>query len=102
MKSYKTEIRPNKTQIELIHQTFGNVRYVYNQFIKLNFDRLTENQSVISGYEYSKILNNSSERPDWLIRSPSKAIKQSIMNAHAALHDYLKGRKGRPNLKKEI
>lgn len=101
MKSYKTEIRPNKTQIELIHQTSGNVRYVYNQFIKLNFDRLTENQSVISGYEYSKILNNSSERPDWLIRSPSKAIKQSIMNAHAALHDYLKGRKGRPNLKKK-
>lgn len=101
MKSYKTEIRPNKTQIELIHQTFGNVRYVYNQFIKLNLDRLADNQSIISGYEYSKMLNNDPNRPEWLTRSSSKAIKQAIMNAHGALHDYLKGRKGRPNFKKK-
>ena len=24
MKAYRTEIKPNKEQIELIHQTFGN------------------------------------------------------------------------------
>lgn len=101
MKSYKTEIRPNKTQIELIHQTFGNVRYVYNQFIKLNFDRLSENQSIISGYEYSKMLNNDPERPDWLVKSHSKSIKQAIMNAHRALWDYLNGIRGKPNFKKK-
>ena len=35
MKAYKTEIKPNKKQIELLHQTFGNTRYIYNQFIKI-------------------------------------------------------------------
>jgi len=40
MKAYKTEIHPTKDQIKLIHQTCGNVRYVYNQFIAFNFERL--------------------------------------------------------------
>lgn len=78
MKVYKTEIKPNKEQIELIHQTFGNTRYVYNQFITLNFKRLNANEGIISGYSYSKMINNDPERPDWLTKSPSKAIKQAI------------------------
>ena len=35
MKAYKTEIYPNKSQIELIHQTCGNVRYIYNHVVIL-------------------------------------------------------------------
>lgn len=101
MKAYKTEIQPNKEQIELIHQTFGNTRYVYNQYIKLNLDRLKENQDILSGFEYSKMLNNDPERPDWLLKSPSKAIKQAIMYAHQAFWGYLKGNKGIPRFKKK-
>ena len=101
MKAYKTEIKPNKEQIRLIHQTFGNTRYVYNQFIELNFKRLDENQDIISGYDYSKIINNDPERPDWLVKSSSKAIKQAIMNAEKALRGYLKGDKGKPRFKKK-
>ena len=94
MKAYKTEIKPTKKQIELIHQTFGNTRYVYNQFIKLNLERHEKKQSIISGYDYSKMINNDPERPDWLIKSSSKAIKQAIMNGEKAIRDYLKGDKG--------
>jgi len=101
MKAYKTEIKPTRKQIELIHQTFGNTRYVYNQFIKLNLERHEKKQSVISGYDYSKMINNDPERPDWLIKSPSKAIKQAIMNGEKAIWAYLKGDKGEPNLKKK-
>ena len=102
MKAYRTEIKPNKEQIELIHQTFGNTRYVYNQFITLNFKRLNANEGIISGYSYSKMINNDPERPDWFARSPSKAIKQAIMNADKAFRDYLKGNKGKPKLKKKM
>ena len=101
MKAYKTEIKPNKEQIKLIHQTFGNTRYVYNQFIELNFERLDANQGIISGYDYSKMINNDPERPGWLIKSSSKAIKQAIMNAEKAFKDYLKGDKGKPKFKKK-
>lgn len=101
MKAYKTEIKPNKKQIALIHQTFGNTRYIYNQFISYNFKRLENNQPIISGYDYSKMINNNPNRPDWLIKSPSKAIKQAIMNAQKAIWDYLNGKKGKPNFKKK-
>lgn len=101
MKAYKTEIKPNKKQIELIHQTFGNTRYIYNQFISYNFNRLENNQPIMSGYDYSKMINNDPNRPDWLIESSSKAIKQAIMNADKAMWGYLNGKKGKPNFKKK-
>lgn len=101
MKAYKTEIKPNKKQIELLHQTFGNTRYIYNQFISFNFDRLKNNQPIMSGNDYSKMINNDTNRPDWLIKSPSKAIKQAIRNGDKAISDYLKGKKGKPNFKKK-
>lgn len=101
MKAYKTEIRPNKQQIELIHQTFGNTRYVYNQFLQFNFERMKQGLNVISGYEYSKLLNNSSDRPDWLLKSPSKAIKQAILNANSAFRNYFTGKTGKPKFKKK-
>ena len=101
MKAYKTEIQPNKRQIELIHQTFGNTRYVYNQFITLNLERIEKRQGVISGYDYSKMLNNDPDKPEWLKKSSSKAIKQAIMNGDKAIWDFLKGDKGEPNFKKK-
>ena len=101
MKAYKTEIKPNQKQIALMHQTFGNTRYIYNHFISFNFKRLKNNEPIISGYEYSKMINNDPNRPDWLIKSSSKAIKQAIMNAHNAIQDYLNGKKGKPNFKKK-
>ena len=101
MKVYKTEIKPNKHQIELIHQTFGNTRYVYNQFLQFNFERLNQGLNVISGYEYSKLLNHSSDRLDWLRKSPSKAIKQAILNAHISIWNYLSGKTGKPKFKKK-
>ena len=93
MKAYKTEIKPNKKQIELLHQTFGNTRYIYNQFISFNFNRLKNNEPIMSGNDYSKMVNNDPKRPDWLIKSPSKAIKQAIKNGEKAIWDYLNGKK---------
>ena len=99
MKTYKTEIKPNCEQIQIIHQTFGNVRYVYNKFLEENFNRLDKKQKVVSAFDFSKTLNNDPNRPDWLLKSPSKAINKALMNANKALWDYLKGKKGKPHFK---
>lgn len=45
--------------------------------------------------------NKDPERPDWLKKSPSKAIKQAIMNGNKAIWDFLNGDKSEPNLKKK-
>lgn len=99
MRAYKTEIKPNRGQIQLIHQTFGNVRYVYNKFIEDNLDRLSKNLKVIPTFSYTKMLNNDPNRPDWLLKSPSKAITKAIMNADKALYNYLTGKRGKPRFK---
>lgn len=101
MKAYKTEIYPTKDQIKLIHQTCGNVRYIYNQYIAFNFKRLDKNESIISGYNYSKMINHDPTIPSWLKTVSSKALKQAIMNANDALWAYLKGDKGKPKFKKK-
>lgn len=99
MRAYKTEIKPNREQIQLIHQTFGNVRYVYNKFIEDNLNRLSKNLKVIPTFSYTKMLNNDPNRPDWLLKSPSKAITKAIMNADKALYNYLTGKRGKPRFK---
>ena len=101
MKAYKTEIYPTKEQIKLIHQTCGNVRYIYNQYIATNLERLDKNEPVIWGYDYSKMINHDPTIPSWLKTVSSKAIKQAIMNANGALLAYLKGDKGKPKFKKK-
>lgn len=101
MKAYKTEIYPTKDQIKLIHQTCGNVRYIYNQFIASNFERLDKNEPIIWGYDYSKMINHDPTIPSWLKTVSSKALKQAIMDANDALWAYLKGDKGKPKFKKK-
>lgn len=101
MKAYKTEIYPTKDQIKLIHQTCGNTRYIYNQFIAFNFERLKKKEAVVSGYDYSKMINHDPNTPSWLKTVSSKALKQSIMNASNAFLAYLKGIRGKPNFKKK-
>lgn len=100
MKAYKTEIYPTEEQIKLIHRTCGNVRYIYNQFIQYNFERLKKKEPIISGYDYSKMINHDSNTPSWLKSVSSKALKQAIMNAHHAFQAYLKGKKSAPRSKK--
>lgn len=101
MKAYKTEIYPTKEQIKLIHQTCGNVRYLYNQYIAFNFERLAKKEPVVSGYDYSKMINHDPTIPSWLKTVSSKALKQAILNANSALWGYLNGDKGKPKFKKK-
>ena len=55
MRAYKTEIYPTKEQIKLIHQTCGNVRYIYNQYIATNFERLDKNEPILALKDVERI-----------------------------------------------
>lgn len=105
LKAYKVEIKPSNEQIQIINQTIGVCRWVYNKFIEVNQIRYKNNQKYMSGYDFSKWLNNEfiPNNPDksWIKDSASKAVKQSIMNAHRAYQDAFKKQKGFPRFKKK-
>lgn len=102
MRAYQTEIKPNQEQIKLINQTIGVTRYVYNLFITKNQNRHKRNLSFMSGYDFSKWVNNRhSKEKEWIKDVPSKAVKQAIMNADGSYRKFFKGLTGYPKYKKK-
>ena len=104
-RAYKVEIQPNQRQINTINQTIGTCRWIYNKFIEINHLRYKNKMKYMSGYDFSKWLNNEfiPNNPDklWIKESASKAVKQAILNAHSAYQDVFKKRKGFPKFKKK-
>lgn len=104
MKTYKIEINPTKEQIIKINKTIGVCRFVYNLFIRVNKERYENNLSFMSGYDFSKYLNNEYriEHPEhfWITEVSSKATKQSIMNCDKAFRKFFKKESGYPKFKK--
>ncbi|MBP3041920.1 transposase, partial [Bacillaceae bacterium Marseille-Q3522] len=103
LKVYKTEIKPKKEQIVKIHKTIGVCRYVYNLYLSENKKAYQANSSFISGYEFSKWLNNdyTKEKDQWIKEVSSKAVKQSIMNGDKAFKNFFKRGAKFPRYKKK-
>lgn len=104
-KAYKTEINPTSEQIIKIKQTIGVCRFIYNFYIAHNKEIYQKEKRFISGYDFSKWLNNDfiSNNPEykWIKEVGSKAVKQSIMNAEAAFKRFFKGFSKFPKFKKK-
>ena len=105
LRAYKVELKPTSEQKQKIERTMGVCRYVYNLFIGTNRDKYRNGtQSYMSGYDFSKWLNNEYRQvnPDklWIWEVSSKAIKKAIMNADTAYRNYLKGSTGFPKFKR--
>ncbi|TCI21559.1 transposase [Exiguobacterium sp. SL-9] len=93
LKAYRTEIRPSDEQAVMIHKTIGTCRYVYNLYLQKNKEAYKADSSFLSGYDFSKWLNNEHARREefaWIKEVPSKAVKQAIMNAETAYKKFFK------------
>lgn len=105
LKSYKTEIKPTKEQIQTINKTIGTCRFVYNFYLAHNKESYKKEKKFVSGMNFSKWLNNVylKENPEysWIKEVSSKSVKQSIMNADRAFKRFFKGQSKFPNFKKK-
>ncbi|MBQ0112964.1 MAG: transposase [Bacteroidales bacterium] len=105
LKAYKTEINPTDEQKEKILRTIGTCRYVYNFFISHNQQIYANGGKYISGFDFSKWLNNDflPQNPDksWICEVSSKSVKQSILNADKAFKKFFDKKAGFPRFKKK-
>lgn len=76
----------------MIHQTFGNTRFVYNDFIRINLENIENKRPILSGMDYSKQINHDPNTPEWLKTVSSKALKHAIMTANTTIWNYAKGK----------
>lgn len=104
LRAYKTEIKPTDDQIAIINKTIGTCRYVYNLYLEMCKKQYQKDSSFLSGYEFSKWLNNEHSKQEeykWIKEVSSKAVKQSIMNGDQAFKRFFKKIASFPKFKKK-
>jgi len=105
LKSYKTEINPTDKQKQLINQNIGVCRFIYNFYLSHSKKIYDEEKRFVSGYEFSKWLNNdfipNNIEYNWIKKVSSKAVKQSILNAEKAFKNFFNKKAGFPKFKKK-
>ena len=104
-RAYKVEIKPTEEQKVKIHKTIGVCRFVYNFYIAENKKAYEKDKSFLSGYDFSKWLNNeyvpNNQDKKWIKDVSSKAVKQSIMNGEKAFKKFFNKKAGFPRFKKK-
>ncbi|MCI9050752.1 MAG: helix-turn-helix domain-containing protein [Lachnospiraceae bacterium] len=58
-------LRTKKIQKQIIHRTIGVCRFVYNFYLAYNKEIYEKEERFISGYDFSKWLNN-----EYLVQNP--------------------------------
>jgi len=115
IKGFKFRIYPTEAQKELLNNTFGCCRYVYNRLLaeaKAEYEAYKEScktpgdtehkRPSVSGYDLVKKLTliKSQEETSWLNNVSSVALQQSAIHLGNAFKNFFKG-KGYPKFKKK-
>ena len=104
-KRFLTEILLTPQQQNKFFQTRGTCRFVYNMFIVQNQKWYKQGKKYMSAKDFSVWLNNEyiPDNPDkaWIKDAYSKAVKQSLENAHTAYTRFFKGKTKFPKFKEK-
>lgn len=77
-KTFKYRIYPNKKQKQLIQETFGCARFVYNYYLRKRMDAYGNNGKTMRYYECSKDLTKLKQEYEWL-QVPDKSALQNAL-----------------------
>lgn len=89
-KAYKFRIYPNKQQSELIAQTFGCKRWVYNHFLAERIEVYEKEKRTIGRFEQDKRLTRHKKEIEWL-RVPDKcALQNALVDLDTAYQNFFR------------
>lgn len=104
-KRFLTEILLIPQQQNNFFQTRGTCKFVYNMFLAQNQEWYKQGKKYMPAKDFSVWLNNEyiPDHPDkaWIKDAYSKAVKQSLENAHAAYTRFFNGKSKFPKFKKK-
>ena len=79
-KGYQYRIYPTKQQQQLINQTLGCARFVYNRFLTIRKEAWTSSKTSVTYNQTSKMLTELKCEPDyvWLNVVDSTSLQQAL------------------------
>ena len=100
-RAYKYRFYPTPDQVELLTQTFGCVRFVYNSILRWRTDAYYERQEKIGYTQASARLTALKKAPEftWLNDVSCVPLQQSLRHQQAAFSNFFAGRTAYPAFK---
>jgi len=97
----KGQIYPDNQQIQIIHQSFGNVRYVWNELLEMMIERYARNSALpmLKRYDLQRLLPTLKKEHPFLKVTDSTAFQQVVKNLSDAYQSFFDGKRGYPNFK---
>lgn len=108
-KSLKIRVYPNSNQLNIIEQTLGTLRYIWNIYLKYNAiqyekyknNEIDKKEAFVSAYTFDKIINNEFDRDQykWIFDISSKARKDLLTTAEKSYKRFFKRKSSFPRFK---
>ena len=99
-KAYKFRLYPDNLQINLIHQTFGCTRFIYNYFLTKKDEYYKETKQNLKLKEMKSDLVLLKKENDWLKEVDSMSLTTSLENLDRAYTNFFKKLGSHPVYKK--
>ena len=90
-KAYKFRFYPNKAQVQLLNNTFGCVRYIYNHFLDLKQKLYETKKKSITYCDCSKKLTILKQEKEWLKDVDKFSLQNSLKDLDNAYKNFFSG-----------
>lgn len=99
-KSFRYRLQPTSEQASQFQIIVGCCRFVYNQSLDLQFNRLDAKMSLPSTFDLNRKLPALREKFPWLAECSTIILRTSLANSVSAMGRYIARTSGRPRFKK--
>jgi putative transposase len=99
LKAVKLRLYPNQEQQQVLDQSFGNCRWLWNYCLNLINRTYLETGKGLSGYEVKKLIPQLKKVYPWLSLAYSSCLQQVCLNLGVAFNNFFEKRAKYPRFK---
>jgi putative transposase len=99
LRAIKIRLYPDTEQQQLLEQSFGNCRWLWNYCLNLMNQTYIDTGKGLSGYEVKKLIPQLKKKHDWLSLAYSACLQQVCLNLGVAFNNFFERRALYPRFK---
>ena len=98
-KAIKIKLYLSQEEIEYVNNLLGTCRFIYNKLLAHKINEYNNSSHSVSFSELGKKLTLLKSEYEWIKKSHSKVLQQSIINLEQSYKKFFKEHRGFPNFK---